>query len=424
MSGVLRHFSTTAATRLVLVAFGLATSLLTARLLGPEGRGEYFFVVTFANTIVQFANLGLHSANTYFVARDRRHATAYASNSLWMALGFGGCVGLLAAVVVWALGMYPDLSFRHLLLGAAFVPPLLFFNLGGNLLVGLGEISAFNRLQLTSAILSLVFFAVAGFWKGSAGAVLFAAVAAQTSVGVLLTFGLSKRLRGFPGAFHRDVLRGSLHYAFRAYLACLLGYVALRAPVFFLRRYASGEAMGHYSIASQMADLLIIFPQSLSLVLFPELVREAASGRWSVLTKNLRWSALIFGAVIAVACLVADPLIQLAFGARFLPAGALFRGLAPGVFCLGLTSILSQSLAAIGFPASFLWINLASLLLTLSISAAWIAGTTAVGGAVSAFTVSQAFLLVLTYLVAWRHKDTRHGDEGNATTTHEALAPG
>src|SRR6185295_16698317 len=55
----------TVAVRLLIVAGGFVSSVITARLLSPAGRGEYFLVVTLAQTLAQFGNLGLQSSNTY-----------------------------------------------------------------------------------------------------------------------------------------------------------------------------------------------------------------------------------------------------------------------------------------------------------------------------------------------------------------------
>src|SRR5690242_11581545 len=61
----------TIAARFVVIAAGVVTSIMTARFLLPAGRGEYFLVLTTAQILAQFCNLGLASSNTYFVAKDR-----------------------------------------------------------------------------------------------------------------------------------------------------------------------------------------------------------------------------------------------------------------------------------------------------------------------------------------------------------------
>jgi O-antigen/teichoic acid export membrane protein len=49
----------TFAVRVVHIGLGVAAGVLIARALGPVGRGDYFFIVTFAGHIVQFGTVGL-----------------------------------------------------------------------------------------------------------------------------------------------------------------------------------------------------------------------------------------------------------------------------------------------------------------------------------------------------------------------------
>src|SRR5437588_9758412 len=56
--------------RVALVAIGFLTSIATARLLGPYGRGIYGAAIVLVTLASQFGNLGLHVSNTFYVAAD------------------------------------------------------------------------------------------------------------------------------------------------------------------------------------------------------------------------------------------------------------------------------------------------------------------------------------------------------------------
>ena len=57
-------------TRVAALAISLGGSVILARALGPEGRGEFVFALTVAALIAQVGNIGLLSSNTYLAARD------------------------------------------------------------------------------------------------------------------------------------------------------------------------------------------------------------------------------------------------------------------------------------------------------------------------------------------------------------------
>jgi len=80
----------TVLTRLFINVLAFGSSILTARFLGPAGRGDYFVVVTFAGMVMQFGNLGLQSSNTYYAARDPRNLGPLLANSLWISMLGGG----------------------------------------------------------------------------------------------------------------------------------------------------------------------------------------------------------------------------------------------------------------------------------------------------------------------------------------------
>ena len=70
-SDFVRKISQTFVTRVLVAAIGLITSVLVARILGPEGRGAYAVAATIGAMGVQLGNLGLQAANTYVISRQR-----------------------------------------------------------------------------------------------------------------------------------------------------------------------------------------------------------------------------------------------------------------------------------------------------------------------------------------------------------------
>ena len=67
VSGVALTFGT----RLLMLAGVFGSGLIVARWLGPEGFGVYSVVNVTVALALQIGSVGLPSANTYFIARDR-----------------------------------------------------------------------------------------------------------------------------------------------------------------------------------------------------------------------------------------------------------------------------------------------------------------------------------------------------------------
>lgn len=344
----------TVAVRLLIVAGGFVSSVLTARLLSPAGRGEYFLVVTLAQTLAQFGNFGLQSSNTYFVARDRSLAGALLANSLATAIVAGGVGSLVVILVLKAAGGASADS--RLWFAAVLAPATLFYMLGTNLLVGLKRIGAFNVFQLGSnygVLLCLVGAAALG--AGSAG-FLAASAFAWTVVSLCLLMTLWKEAAGRV-RIAPDVFSEGFRYALKAYVATLCGFLVVRSNVFLLSALHGSAQVGFYSVASQIADIMGILPQSMALVLFPTLV-TATEGRFRTTLRNMQIVAVLLAVGCAMVGWLAEPFVATVFGPKFHATVPLLRWMLPGVFFLGLTSILSQYLAAAGFPISLvaIWI--------------------------------------------------------------------
>src|SRR5207249_1244192 len=100
------------------------------------------------------------------------------------------------------------------------------------------------------------------------------------------------------------------------YLVALLGYLVLRTNIFILQVYGGFGQVGLFSVATQVADALEIIPTSVSLVLFPKLVRMEKLG-WPLMTRSLFAVAALMAAVCGFVAFACEPLVALAFGPEF-----------------------------------------------------------------------------------------------------------
>ena len=50
---------------------GIGSSILLARILGPEGRGDYILIITSAGFLVQFFSFGIESTISHYVASKK-----------------------------------------------------------------------------------------------------------------------------------------------------------------------------------------------------------------------------------------------------------------------------------------------------------------------------------------------------------------
>jgi O-antigen/teichoic acid export membrane protein len=262
----------------------------------------------------------------------------------------------------------------------------MFFMLGTYLLVGLNRIGEVNLLQVASNLLVLVcLIAGIGVGAGAAGLLLLNWLAWLLTATLLLAclarhaanrkaVPLPKAAAGCDVRFDRphaaartqwpihrlpktlsayrfrfQIFREGIHYSIKAYLCCLLAFVVLRLNVFLLQGSRGEAEVGIYSVAAQAADVLIIVPTSLALVLLPRFVQNQDHA-WRLLWRSLAETAAFMLAACVAAAWLVTPAIQFAFGTAYLAAAPMLIWMLPGVFFLGMSSIVSQYLAANGIP--------------------------------------------------------------------------
>jgi len=398
---VIRQIALTASTRLGLTVFGLATSIVTARFLGQTGRGDYFFMITLAALIVQFANLGLPASNTYFAARDPHKTPQLLANTLWISLVVGGGIGAGLALFAHAAGMLQDTPDRYLWLAAALAPPTLFYMLATAILVGRGQIRSFNALEFGVRAVLLPVLVLAGLIGiGAPGFVALSVVVwAAGGVAAAVLVGRYAELRLKPNL---ELLRVGFRYSTKAYLITLLAFVALRGNIFLLRREFGPADLGLYSIAVQIADVLTILPQAVGMILLPHLVRDA-SARWERTLRAALWVAAIMVVICVLTALFAGPVIDLLYGENFAPSTRVLQIMLPSVFSLAVAGVLSQYLAAIGLPRPLLGVWIGGVALILALSFALIPEHGAAGAA-AALSIGNTCVLAAIAVTAFAYR--------------------
>jgi len=353
--------SGTMASRLCVLAGGLVTGIVTARALGPSGRGQYFAVTTAAAIIAQVSSLGLTSSNVFLGARDRARIRPLLVNSASLAAALA--VLSVCVVIVWGAQLAVAIAVPRAMLWAvcAIGAATLLWSLATSLLVAAERFAALNVWQVVNALVTSVAIVACASLRGSVEQFAFASAVAATATALGLSLAIAVQSRGAI-RFSPELVRLGVGFSSRAYLALVFGYLLQRSGASLLVAAGTPIEVGQYSIASQVVDVLLIVPGSIGLVLYPFLVRRDED-----LWPHVRRTAIVTTASMLALCVTAAvtaPIIlPLVFGRGFKGSAPALWGLLPSVIAYSVVSILSQYLVTRSFP----W----------AIVAAWAAGVAA-----------------------------------------------
>ena len=355
-SDFVRKISQTFATRVFVAAIGLITSVLVARSLGPEGRGAYAVALAIGAMGVQLGNLGLQAANTYVISKQKDLLSVVVANSLSVAFVLGATAAAALGLTFTIKHDWAPLDGYLLWLALAWIPFGLSYVFLENLLLGVQEVNAYNKIELGSKVVSVSLIAVV-LWLGFATAeTVFATglvVLTMSSVWILLCLkqqGL-RVVRPSLGLLSRN-----MGYSIRGYFATLFAFVALRVDLFLIQYMLGVEHAGHYSIAVGLADALFMLPVTIGTILFPKLsAMQDEVQKWQYAKKVSVISCGIMLCVSVAALLSSRILISGLYGEAYEPAIPAFVWILPGVVVLSVHLVLGNYLGSIGMPAAIVY---------------------------------------------------------------------
>ena len=343
-----KQFITASSANILNKIIATVAAVFLARFLAPEAFGLFSIVFPIVLLADMFGDLGIDSAVVKYASETDDDANIiWTSNVLDMAatlMAFAFCL-----IISGPLAFYYQKPIQTLIIICAFyLIPNCFTSFSVRLQARrrIGLLSALGTFNtLTRSILPILF--VLGGW-GVTGAIVGYIVSNVAASVLGIYFG------GVKGRFKPEIAKKVLSYGFYSALGMISGYVVGKIDRVLLGLFVAAEAVGYYSTATGMADLMALVPAALYTVLFPIISRSHARNEVEKIRKIYRSSfiGIVIYVTIAAAGLIfiSRPLIQIFLGDAYLPAVWILRVtvISSGLSALGY--IISVTLNGIGRP--------------------------------------------------------------------------
>lgn len=371
---------------------GFLSTIILARVLGPSGKGIYALIFLIPSIMISLGNLGIGGANVYFTASKKYKVKDITSNSFILSLILGVLL-ILIFLVLFQFKFFKDYIFSnkipvfYLWLAVFLIPFSLLFSFLLNIIRGTEDLKSYNKVRLFEGFLQVLLFF--GFLivlkKGIFGAVLSRILVVLCAL--LFTIFLIKRLTKISFSLHKGLLKDSLSYGGKIYIANALSFLNYRFDMLLISLFLLPSAVGIYSIAVSISEKLFLIPGAVSTVLFPKISSMTDSRANRFTPRVVRHIFLILVLTAFALVLFAKPLIKIFFGSAFLPAVKPLLILLPGIIAFGIGGILSADLAGRGKPQIALFSSLACLLVNIPLNIVLIPKM-GISGAALASTIS------------------------------------
>jgi O-antigen/teichoic acid export membrane protein len=334
-------------TNIAVAVLSLANVLITARGLGPSGRGEIAFLTTVGFLTAQCATLGIQQANANLASRRPALTATLIANSVVLSLALGGAGAGLVALLAVALPSFADVTSGTLLaLMLAAVPMLVLQAALQQLALAHHRFRQSNWAWLLVPVTTCTVNGVLAL-----AGVLSVGIAAGAWVGgqALATVVLWRALRAPARGMRRPEAalgREMLSFGMKAQAGRVLLLGNYRLDQWILGPVSGAHALGIYSVAVAWAETLFFLPTALTMVLQPSLARATPEAAGQQAARAFRLAVLITAALALVLAAAAPVLCAGVFGEAFRPAAGQVRILAVGGFGIVALKLLGTTLTA------------------------------------------------------------------------------
>lgn len=307
------------------------SSVYLARVLGPENKGILSTVTALVGMYVQFENLGMHSANTYYLSKDYRNSGKCLGNLI--VLSFLSLVVNLFILIVILLngegnGLSPLLS-----ICVTFMATISIFTMfQKNYFVAYGKIKEYNLLELidTSGYFVLVLL-VSLVCEIDATVVVFCLLFSN-----ILVAGLSvimERQGGIDVTFSFLFFKKSMKFGIMSYISCLASYILLKVDVLMISHFLGNYDVGIYSLAANLGEMYFMVSSSVSLILFPQLGElRNLNDKKIFMSKVYKVMIPVSLCIIMIMFVFSEYIVIFFYGQEYYDCIKILRTILPGVF--------------------------------------------------------------------------------------------
>ncbi len=339
----------------------LAITTMTARFLGPTGRGIYVAANAWVAAFATFGYLSL-SQVVFFMAAGK-------DESEWLPRVLGTLLAILASMTVlgWIIAatlyvvsggaIFHNLSGTVLLIAFGALPFMIWVENGNGILMALGKVGVMNISQIIGGTTNvLVTFLLVGVWKRGIHGALVGLVFAQALIVAVSLGYIARRTRSWT--FDRRAARELLTGGAKLHLNAIGTYLFTQANLLILNNYRTPKETAYYQLAVQLITAMQLVPIAVSTVAYAVIGREGPNAAWPKHRALLGQSLVLMAAAGVVAYFASPFAIRLVFGAAFAPSVPLFRILLLALIGMTMSMVMAAQWIARGLfmQAAFLTI--------------------------------------------------------------------
>lgn len=343
----------TAVANIAVQGGNIVSGVITARALGPGGRGSLAAIIMWPQFLAYALTLGIPVATVYFLKRQPERASELSGAALVLSVLFGVLAALIGvAVIPYSLHTYSPETVRFAQVWVIVTPLALCAVTITAQVQAAGAFTNYNLFRVLSPLSVLIILVaekVSGRLTANSAAVAY--LLAGTPATIWIAIWVWKHFR----PTFRSVVPASkllLGYGVRAWGIDLLGTIAAQIDRILVVGMLNPESMGLYVVAQSAAGVLAILPNAVIPVSLPRSSGRTKEEIVSITGRAARMTLVVMILASLPLFLFGGFLLKLVYGTKFTGASLVLPFLVIEAIFGGLTSVLSQAFLASGFPGT------------------------------------------------------------------------
>lgn len=383
-------------------------SIITARILGPENRGEFSMLLNTSGFICLLFGFNFGTSLVYIVSNNKMPIRR-TINSFFL------IVIILIAICYLCLFLYPSSLYKFIIPSEGNSTTFLFVLFGifsitisgtlyNAILSGKKMFKQLQLLFLITSSISIIAYLLLYFYREQLHidvkffSFFYLALTLLPSIGYYVIYYKKARPEMIAVFLTSKQLKYILSFSMMAYLCSIFHFLSCRIDFWIVEYYNGSKDLGIYSLGVNLVQMLWILPQAISVILLSysgDVDKHKSHNNTNTLSR-IAFTAIVFVAVFLFFTI--DFFMLHLFGKEYSYSAFIFKILLIGVVPFSITTILSSYFAGSGQIKINLFCSLIGFLCCLILDFILIPKFGTTGAAIAscmAFILSTSFMMMI-----------------------------
>jgi O-antigen/teichoic acid export membrane protein len=360
----------TSGARIYSLIAGLVVLTITARWLGPAGRGQMAAALVWANVfyLCSYCSLNYVAMHQASVSAGDRSWLPSMMGTLFVFAGGMSLLGWIVAAILWfwsAGSVFGAITPPVLVVALLTVPFLILEQYANGLLLGMGRLDVYNRALVTAKTIVLALVGIFFYLRFGIVSAVSATLIGQIGIsmaGMPVVFRAAGGVMRFDGALLARMLKRGLQLHPSNAAMYLYGY----SSVLLINHYLGAAQTGLYHMAMQLVDVMLVLPIAGNLVLFSKASSVGPSKVWPFQRRILVGMLVLMTFACIAAAILAPILIPFVVGKAFTPSVRIFRRLLIVAWVGTIVAVMMPQWITRGYFAAISAVNVCAVIINVT----------------------------------------------------------